>query len=114
LAGEDLVPSQVRIISGPRDQSWDRYILRLIQERGFGHEREYVGIADEHRAETVRKKLRTAARHQGVSAKVFWRPCKGCKDGGPDCAYHVLYTAYDPAAAREYKNRAARQAGGRR
>jgi hypothetical protein len=103
------LPSQVRIISGPRDESWDRYILRLVRERGYGHEREYVGIADEQRAETVRKKLRTAARHQGVSAKVFWRPCGGCEHGGPGCAYHVAYTVYDPAAARAYKGRQARR-----
>jgi hypothetical protein len=108
------LPSQVRIISGPRDESWDRYILRLVREAGFGHEREYVGITGEKRAEEIRRKLRTAARHQGVAGKVFWKPCTGCSEGGPDCAYHVCYTVYDPAAARAYKGRQAARAGGRR
>lgn len=102
------MPSQVRIISGPRDQSWDRYIARLIQERGYGHEREYVGIADERRADEVRRKLRTAGKHHGVSVKAFWKACGGC-DAGEDCAYHVSYTAYDPASARAYKDRQARR-----
>ena len=103
------MPSQVRIISGPRDQSWDRYVARLIQERGFGHERHYVGITDEKRADEVRRKLRTAGRHHGVSIKAFWLPCKGCEHGGPDCAYHVSYTAYDLASARAYKGQQARR-----
>lgn len=103
------MPSQVRIISGPRDESWDRYIARLVQERGFGHEREYVGISDEKRANEVRRKLCTAGRHHGVSVKAFWQPCGGCEHGGPDCAYHVSYTAYDRDSARAYKDRQARR-----
>lgn len=103
------MPSQVRIIAGPRDESWDRYIARLVQEAGFGHEREYFGITDEKRAETVRRKMRTAGRHHGVSVKAYWRPCNGCDAGGEDCAYHVFYTAYDLASARAYRDRQARR-----
>lgn len=102
------MPSQVRIIAGPRDTSWDSYIRKLADERGFGHEREYVGVADEKRARSVRSKLVTAGRHQGVSVKAYWKPCSGCEHGGGDCAYHVCYTIYKRDAARRYK---ARQAG---
>lgn len=103
------MPSPVRIISGPRDESWDRYIRRLVDERGFGHEREYYGIETEDRARTVRSKLRTAGRHQGVSVRAFWRQCGGCDNGGPSCAYHVHYACFTAAAARAYKARQARQ-----
>jgi hypothetical protein len=96
-----------RIIAGPRDTSWDNFIAQLVTERGYGHEREYVGITTEDRADEVRRKLRTAGRHQGVSVKAFWRPCNGCEHGGPDCAYHVHYTAYHPDAARRYKGQQA-------
>lgn len=106
--GREPLPSPVRIISGPRDESWDRYIRRLVDERGYGHERTYVGVADEQRARIVRSKLRTAGRHQGVSVKAYWQACGGCGDGGPSCAYHVNYSVFDQAAARRYK---ARQAG---
>jgi hypothetical protein len=101
------VPDKVRIIAGPRDETWDQFIADLAT-RGYGHERQYVGIATEERADQVRRKLRTAGKHQGVAVKAYWRECGGCEAGGPDCAYHVHYTIYDPAAARRYK---ARQAG---
>lgn len=103
------MPQQVRIIAGSRDQSWDAFIADLVAQRGYGHEREYVGITDERRAEEVRRKLRTAGRHHGVSVRSFWKPCKGCAQGGADCAYHVSYTAFDPAAARAWKARQARR-----
>lgn len=102
------MPSPVRIISGPRDETWDRYIRRLVDERGFGHEREYIGIETEDRARAVRAKLRTAGRHQGVSVKAYWKNCDGCQQGGPGCAYHVFFSCYTQAAARRYK---ARQSG---
>lgn len=99
------MPQQVRIIAGPRDHSWDSFIADLVTSRGYGHEREYVGVVSEQRAEEIRRKLRTAGKHHGVSVRVFWKPCKGCKSGGADCAYHVCYTAFDPAAARAWKAR---------
>lgn len=103
------MPSPVRIISGPRDESWDRYIRRLVDERGYDHERQYVGIEHEQRAREVRGKLRTAGRHQGVSVKAYWKPCSGCDQGGPSCAYHVFYSAFDLAAARRYKAQQSRR-----
>lgn len=102
------MPHQVRIISGPRDSSYDHHVRRLISERGYGAERHYFGIATPERAREVRSKLATAGRHLGVSVKAFWLECGGCQAGGADCRYHVSFTCYDPAAARQYK---ARQAG---
>ena len=104
------MPDQVRIISGPRDGSWDRFVQELVEERGFGHEREYFGCTTKERAEEVRRKLRTAGRnHLGVSMKVYWKECQGCENGGDDCAYHVFYTAYHPAVARTYKQKQSRR-----
>lgn len=104
------MPDQVRIISGPRDGSWDRFIQELVDQHGFGHEREYFGITTKERAEIVRRKLRTAGKnHLGVSIKAYWRECQGCELGGDDCAYHVFYTAYHPAVARSYKQKQSRR-----
>ena len=90
---------------GPRNVHFDSYIQRLVSERGYGVEREYFGIETEERAEQVRKGLRNAGRHMNVSVKAFWKPCKGCAEGGKSCRYHVAFTAYDPEKAREYKAR---------
>jgi len=102
------VPHQVRIIAGPRNTSWDRFVRDLISERGYGHDRHYVGITTRERAEEVRRGMRQAGRHLQVSVKAFWYACTGCPAGGDDCAYHVSYTCYDADAARAYKARAAR------
>jgi hypothetical protein len=103
------VPTQARIIAGPRDTSWDAYIRRLVDERGYGHEREYFGCTTRERADEVRRKLRTAGRHLGVSVRAFWRECTGCAAGGDDCAYHVHYAVFHPEMARQYKARQARR-----
>lgn len=99
------MPTQVRIIAGPRDKSFDHFIQELLDEDGFGVEREYFGIEDQSRADLVRRKLRTAGRHLDVSVKAFWAECQGCPNGGPTCRYHVKFTAYDPDEARKYMER---------
>lgn len=97
---------------GPRDTSWDPFVQKLLAERGYGHEREYVGVTTQERADEVRRGLRRAGNHLGASMKVFWRQCTGCADGGPECRYHVSFTAYDKEVARAYKQRAAQNAHG--
>jgi hypothetical protein len=104
------VPSQVRIISGPRNTSFDHYIADLVQQEGYGAERDYFGCPTQERADDVRRRLRQAGRHLGTSVKAFWTPCPGnCGNGGPDCRFHVKFTAYDPAVARRYKAGQAQQ-----
>lgn len=105
------MPSKVRIIS-KRDNSWDSFIRELVEQDGFGAERTYFGIATEERAREVRSKLVTAGRHQEVSVKAFWRECQGCPEGGDDCRYHILFSAYDPEVARAYMERKSRIARG--
>lgn len=102
------MPDRVRFIAGPRNTDWDDYVRRLVQERGYGHERQYVGITTRERADEIRRRLRTAGRHLGVAVKAFWQECEGCEHGGEGCAFHVLYTAFHPDDARRYK---ARQTG---
>lgn len=97
------MPSQVRIIAGPRNTSFDSFIRDLVQQDGYAAERTYFGITDQDRAETVRRRMKRAGTHLGVSVKAFWKPCTGCEHGGKECRFHVYYSAYDPAAAREYK-----------
>lgn len=97
------MPSKVRIIAGPRNTSFDSYIRDLVEQDGFGVERTYFGITKPERAEEVRRRMKRAGSHLGVSVKAFWSECKGCKNGGADCRYHVSFTAYDPDDARRYK-----------
>lgn len=101
------MPSQVRIIAGPRNTSFDSYIRDLVEQDGFGVERTYFGITEPDRAETVRRRMKRAGTHLGVSVKAFWKPCKGCSNGGKECRFHVLFTAYDPEQARQYKQKQA-------
>lgn len=90
---------------GPKDRTFDEFVGKLVAERGFGHEREYVGVVELERANEVRRGMRNAGRHLGVSVKAFWKPCPtGCAEGGPECRYHISFTAYDPEVARAYKN----------
>lgn len=97
------MPHKVRIIAGPRNSDYDDYVARLVEERGWGVEREYVGVTTQERAEQIRKGLRQAGRHLGCSIKAFWVECEGCDAGGDACAYHVKFSAYHPDAARRYK-----------
>lgn len=97
------MPTAARIIAGPRNTSFDRYVSELVQEEGYGAERQYFGITGAERADEVRRKMRRAGMHLGISVKAFWKECTGCPNGGADCRYHVYYTAYDPTEARRYK-----------
>jgi hypothetical protein len=105
------MPSQVRIIAGPRNTAWDGYIQDVIDTGAWEKEHEYFGVTDPERADSIRRRLRNAGRHLGVSVKAFWRECNGCKNGGPGCRYHISYTVYDPDTARRYKARQTQQQG---
>ncbi len=98
------MPSQVRIISRPNSRQWDD-IIDQAAKTNMRQENTYGGITNPERADEVRKKLRTAARHQNVASRVYWNECDGkgrCKFGN-DCAYHVYYTVYPIEEGREYK-----------
>ncbi len=97
---------------GPRDRSFDALVRDLVDQRGYGHAREYVGVTTEERAEQVRRGIRNAGRALGHSIKAFWKPCPGCQDGGADCRFHIEFTAYEPGAARAYKARQQQNAQG--
>jgi hypothetical protein len=101
------MPSKVRIIAGPRNTSFDSYIRDLIAQDGYGKERTYFGITDQDRADKVRRAMRQAGKHLNLSVKAFWQPCSGCRNGGRDCRFHVLYSAYDPGEAKRYKEQQA-------
>jgi hypothetical protein len=104
------MPSQVRIIAGPRDSSFDHLIAAQLDQDGYGVPRTYFGIEQLERAKHVRNRLVNAGRHLGASVKAFWYECGGCDKGGGTCRYHIEFTSYDPAAARTYKQQQARRA----
>lgn len=106
------MPDRVRYVMR-KDDSFDAYVRDLVASRGFGHERVYAGVTDRDNAETVRRKLRNAGRHLGVSVKAFWEPCdkRNCPAGG-DCRYHVRFSAYRPDDAKAYKARLAKRTSG--
>ena len=101
------MPGKVRIISGPRNVSFDHYIRQVIDDGGWEQERDYFGITTPERAEEIRKKLRTAGAHMDppVSVRAYWRECSGCANGGAGCRFHVKFTVYDKAKARDWKER---------
>ena len=100
------MPQQVRIISRRNSPQWDDLVRDAIRSGRLKVEHDYYGCATEERADEVRKKIRTAAKHQGHGAKVYYKPCPApgkCTTGGPDCTHHVYYTIYDLDEARTYK-----------
>lgn len=105
------MPSQVRIISPRNSAEWDHLVRGLIDGGKLGQEQTYGGIASEERADTVRKKIRTAARKADVASKVFWKPCDqpGKCGFGADCTHHVYITLYSMDAGREYKAKQAQR-----
>ena len=106
------MPSQVRMpryVSKQNSASWDDIIKAVISAGKLGDENTYYGIVSEERASEVYRKLRTAATHQGDGRKVFYYPCTGCDNGGPECRYHVSFTLFDMETARAYKANQARQ-----
>lgn len=105
------VPSQVRIISRRNSAEWDKLVRAAMRPRWLRTEHDYFGITNEDRAESVRKALRTAGRHQGVGSRVYYQPCDSpgsCRYGGPDCRFHVKYTIFPLDEARAYKANANR------
>lgn len=104
------MPSQVRIISKRNSAEWDRYVRDAITSGRWGIEHDYFGCPNQANADHVRRCLRTAAQHQGVGKKVYYKECPSpgkCRNGGPDCQYHVYYTIYDLEVARRYKQQQA-------
>lgn len=100
------MPSQVRIISPRNSARWDDLVRDVIGRSAWREEHDYFGITNQDRADKVRRAIRTAAKHQGVSVKVYWNPCPApgkCANGGADCQYHVYYTIFDLDEARSYK-----------
>ena len=109
------MPSQVRIIAGPRNKAFDHYIEDIIGRGAWEVEHEYFGITDQERADYVRRKMRMAGKHMNppVAVKAFWRQCAGCPNGGADCRFHVSFTVYDMDKARAYKEQVSNSAGRR-
>lgn len=105
------MPDQVRFIQ-KKESRFDAYVAELVSAKGYGKERAYAGVPDKDQAEKIRRALRTAGRHVGVSVKAFWEPCSkpGRCPAGKECRYHVRYAAFAPEAARAYRARQARRA----
>ena len=105
------MPSKVRIISPRNSGEWDD-IVRTLRDAGAWRERHtYFGLANQQRADSVRRKLRTAGKHLGISVDAFWSECGGCDNGGPECAYHVDFSIHTPEEARAYMAAKAAAAG---
>jgi len=105
------MPDKVRIVQR-KDDRFDDYLRDLVASRGYGHERIYAGVRAQEAADEIRRKLRAAGKHVGVSVRVFFEPCPTpghCK-AGSDCAFHVRYTAFKIDDARRYKARQQRRA----
>ncbi len=105
------MPDKVRYIQ-KLDRRFDAYVRELVEDKGFGHERAYAGIATRDEADEIRKRLRQAGRHLQVSVKAFYEECgkKGRCPAGHDCRYHVRYSAYRQTDAKAYKARLAKKA----
>lgn len=100
------MPSKVRIIGRPNSRMWDDLLQDVLDGGRLGEQHDYYGCANPERADSVRRHLRTAAKHLGVGAKVYYTECPNpgkCTDGGPDCTHHVYYTLFDMESARQYK-----------
>ncbi len=93
---------RTRYITRHRTTDFDSYVQHLVEEEGFGVERHYFGCETEERAREVRRGLRRGATHLGVSLRAYWGPCPGCKNGGPECRYHVYITAFAPEDAKRH------------
>jgi hypothetical protein len=104
------MPDKVRYIQR-KDERFDEYLRDLITAKGFGHERHYAGLVTQEEADEIRRKLRSAGKHLGVSVRVFWEPCgkPGRCPAGGSCGFHVRYTAFRTADARAFKTRQARR-----
>lgn len=104
------MPDKVRFVSPRNSADYDRLVTDLLA-KPLGTEQPYGGCTSQERADEVRAKTRTAARKQGYSCKAYWRACDkpGQCEWGADCTHHVLFTLYDPGAARNWKAQQAQQ-----
>lgn len=103
------MPDRVRYVMR-KDETYDAYVRDLVAERGYGRERTYAGVADQDQADSIRRKLRQAGKHLGVSVKAFWEPCGSDRcPAGTGCKYHVRYSAYRREDAKAYKERIAKR-----
>ena len=105
------MPSQVRIIQRRNAPEWDDKVAGWHAQFGYDSEQVYGGVGSQERADEIRRKIRTAAKRAGLSARVYWKPCDGrgrCAFGA-DCSHHVYFSFYDPAVAREFKAKQAQQ-----
>jgi hypothetical protein len=93
---------RIRYITRSRTTRFDAYVAELVEDEGFGEEREYVGVVDEGRAREVRRGMRRAATHLGVSLRTYWVSCSGCRLGGPECRFHVRFAAFAAEDARAH------------
>ena len=105
------MPSKVRIISPRNSTEWDRLVRDTIARRGLRQEEIYGGLTTEEKANSVRRKIRTAARHEGYAS---WVRYIECPDPGScrydrDCAYHVVFRFFTIEEGREYKARQSQQ-----
>ncbi|HWD09307.1 MAG TPA: hypothetical protein VHA57_09450, partial [Actinomycetota bacterium] len=80
-----------------KNETYDVYLRDLVAQRGYGRERHYAGVADQPTADQIRKALRNAGRHLGISVKAYWQVCDDNSCPASPCNYHVVYSAYDPA-----------------
>jgi len=103
------MPSQVRIISPRNSARWDTLIQGFIDAGAWKQQQTYFGCVSQDRADKVRRALRTAGKHLGISVYAFWTECGGCNDGGTECRYHVNFSIHTMEEAREYKARQAQQ-----
>jgi hypothetical protein len=94
-------PENVRYISR-RGENFDPVIAGQVDAVGFGVEHVYWGIETEARSYEVARGLRRAGKHLGVAVKAYPRECNGCRAGGPDCRFHILYTSYSLEDAKRY------------
>lgn len=107
------MPNQVRIISQRNSAKWDDIIGDLMRGNTWRAEQTYGGITNQDRADRVRRCLRTAAKHKGIAAKVYWNECDqpGKCMFGDDCAFHVKYSIFPLEEARNYKSQQAQKSG---
>ena len=106
------MPTQARIISKRNSPDWDVKVTAWLEEYGYDNEQVYGGIEGEDRADEVRKKIKTAARRAGFTAKTYWNVCNAAPGKcpyDPKCTHHVKFSFYDPEVARQYKTKQAQR-----
>ncbi|MHB1595378.1 MAG: hypothetical protein ACYCO9_16345 [Streptosporangiaceae bacterium] len=111
------MPSQVRIISPRNSAEWDRLVQSVVASGQLRQEHTYGGCGSEERADKVRRAIRTAAKHLGHAAKVYWNECDspGSCAFGDDCTHHVKFSIFSLDEGRAHMaSRSQQQQRGRR